>query len=421
MTELTIYGRGGQGGVTLAKLIATAHFLQGKHVQAFGVYAAERSGAPLQAYVRIDDEEITNHNQISEPDHVIVLDRTLIGPHILTGLEPEGWIILNSPEQPEAFAEQFAGRNVASVDATEIAVANGLGTKSVPIVNTTILGAAARCFGLTLKDVETALANVKFGGPNVLSARQAYERVRMERLTGRLVPAPAAADKGRVASILDEDVGGMPAIRTGSWATRQPQRRQLTPPCNNGCPAANDVRGFVEAVGKEDYDRALEILLETSPLPGACGRVCPAPCMEACNRADYDESVNIRELERYAADHGRRPAPSRPWRAERVAVVGSGPAGLSACYHLARLGYPVVLYEAGQELGGVMRTGIPQYRLPRDVLDREIEYILAHGVQAATGKFVNRPLLLQLSRKHSAVFVATGLQESRALNLGNLA
>ncbi|MHC4235060.1 MAG: 2-oxoacid:acceptor oxidoreductase family protein, partial [Planctomycetota bacterium] len=153
MTELTIYGRGGQGGVTLAKLIATAHFLQGKHVQAFGVYAAERSGAPLQAYVRIDDEEITNHNQISEPDHVIVLDRTLIGPHILTGLEPEGWIILNSPEQPEAFAEQFAGRNVATVDATEIAVANGLGTKTVPIVNTTILGAAARSFGLTLKGV----------------------------------------------------------------------------------------------------------------------------------------------------------------------------------------------------------------------------------------------------------------------------
>lgn len=92
--RLTIYGRGGQGGVTLAKLIATAYFLRGKHVQAFGIYAAERSGAALQAYVRIDDEEITNHNQIREPDHVIVLDRTLIGPPILIGLKPDGWIVL---------------------------------------------------------------------------------------------------------------------------------------------------------------------------------------------------------------------------------------------------------------------------------------------------------------------------------------
>ena len=85
MIELTIFGRGGQGGVTLAKLIATAHFLKDKHVQAFGVYAAERSGAPLHAFVRIDDREITNHNQISTPDHVIVLDRKLIGPNVITG------------------------------------------------------------------------------------------------------------------------------------------------------------------------------------------------------------------------------------------------------------------------------------------------------------------------------------------------
>ena len=98
MIEMTIFGRGGQGGVTLAKLIATAYFLRGKHAQAFGVYAAERSGAPVQAYVRIDDREITNHNQIREPDHVIVIDRQLIAPKVMTGLNPDGWIILNSPE-----------------------------------------------------------------------------------------------------------------------------------------------------------------------------------------------------------------------------------------------------------------------------------------------------------------------------------
>ncbi len=421
MIELTIYGRGGQGGVTLAKLIATAYFLQGKHGQAFGVYAAERSGAPLQAFVRIDDNEITNHNQVYEPDHVIVLDRTLINPQILTGLKPDGWIILNSPDGPDAFAEQFSGWRVATVDATAIAVSNGLGTRAVPIVNTTVLGAVARVFNLTLDDVEASLAKVKFGGPNIKSAREAYERVQVKRLKGRLAAAPSPPAKGPVVGILDDVVGAMPRIKTGSWATRQPERQRLTPPCNHGCPAGNDVRGFVEAVGKEDYDRAMAILLETSPLPGVCGRVCPAPCMEACNRRLFDEPVNVRELERYAADHGQRPDPVKPWRKERMAVVGSGPAGLSAAYHLARLGYPVTLFEGNAELGGVLRTGIPTYRLPRDVLGEEISYVLQHGVEVQSGRFIDRADLLKLSHEYAAVFVGTGLQDSRNLNISGSA
>ena len=417
MIELTIHGRGGQGGVTLAKLIATAYFLRGKHVQAFGVYAAERSGAPLQAYVRVDDEEITNHNQIREPDHVIVLDRTLIAPSVSAGLKTDGWIILNTPDGPEAFADLFAGRYVATVDATAIALANGLGTRTVPIVNTTLLGAAARLFDLGLDDVEAALSEVKFGGPNVTSAREAYDGVQTKHLKGRPV-RQKGAPRAPVIGILDDDVGQMPTIQTGSWATRRPERQRLTPPCNDGCPAGNDVRGFVEAVGKEDYDAALAILLETSPLPGVCGRVCPAPCMEACNRRLYDESVSIRELERYAADHGRRPEVVTPWREERIAVVGSGPAGLSATYHLARLGYPVTLFEGNEQLGGVMRTGIPTYRLPRDVLGDEISYILRHGVEVHTGRLVEREDLLRLSHEYAALFVGTGLQDSRTLNLG---
>ena len=118
MIEITIYGRGGQGGVTLAKLIATAWFTRGKYAQAFGVYAAERSGAPIQAYVRIDDTEITSSNQIREPDHVIVLDPTLIGPGILTGLAPAGGILLNTSQTPLDFADLFHGRSVATIDAT---------------------------------------------------------------------------------------------------------------------------------------------------------------------------------------------------------------------------------------------------------------------------------------------------------------
>jgi len=418
MIELTIFGRGGQGGVTLAKLIATAHFLKDKHVQAFGVYAAERSGAPLQAYVRIDDREITNHNQITTPDHVIVLDRTLIGPHVITGLKPDGWIVINTPDPPESFADLFPGRVVATVDATGIAVANGLGTRAVPIVNTTILGAVAHVFDMSLDDIEAALAHIKFGGANVTSARQAFEVVKRSRLKGEVATEGPAPTNGRVVGLLDEDTGQLPRIRTGAWATHKPERHTLTPPCNHGCPAGNDVRGFVEAVGKDDCDLAMSILLETSPLPGVCGRVCPAPCMESCNRQLFDDSVNIRELERYAAEHGRRPEPTKPWRDERVAVIGSGPAGLAAAYHLAKLGYPVTILEGGEELGGVMRTGIPTYRLPRDVLGDEISYILKHGVEVKTECFVTREQLLKITHEFAAVFVGTGLKDSRTLNLG---
>jgi 2-oxoacid:acceptor oxidoreductase gamma subunit (pyruvate/2-ketoisovalerate family) len=418
MVEMTLYGRGGQGGVTLAKLIATAYFLRGRYAQAFGVYAAERSGAPIQAYVRIDDEEIANHNQIREPDHVIVLDPTLISNTILSGLDPEGWIILNTTEPAPAWADVFPGRRVAVLDATGIAVEHGLGTRTVPIVNTTMMGAIARVFGLSVEEVEMTFAELKFGGRNFAAATEAYDRVQMQRMPGNASKVFASAPPTHIAGILDPDLGAPPRILTGSWATRRPSRRTLTPPCNHTCPAGNDVQAFVDAVGREAYTEALEVLLETSPFPGVCGRVCPAPCMEVCNRNAFDEGVNVREIERYAADHGSWPMPGGTWRSDRVAVIGSGPAGLSATYHLAKLGYHVTLFEANDELGGVLRNGIPEYRLPREVLDREIGFILMHGVSVHTNSFVDRTTLLRLSQQYSAVFVGTGLQESRAMKLG---
>jgi len=418
MVEMTLYGRGGQGGVTLAKLIATAYFLRGKYSQAFGLYAAERSGAPIQAFVRVDDDEITNHNQIRTPDHVIVLDPTLIAPPILNGLSLEGWIILNTPEPPSAWHKVFPGRRVATIDATGIAVENGLGTRAVPIVNTTMMGAIARVFGMTFDEVQEAFEHLKFGGANLIAAKEAYDRVATEQLPGDAEMATAPPLPARVAGILDEDVGGPPRIRTGSWATRKPDRRTLTPPCNHTCPAGNDVQRFVAAASQNEYDEALSVLLETSPLPGICGRVCPAPCMDACNRNFFDEGVNVRELERYVADHGAWPTPNQPWRLERVAVVGSGPAGISASYQLAKLGYHVSLYEASSELGGVLRNGIPEYRLPREILDRELGFVLDHGVTAYSDSFINRQALVGLTQRYSAVFVATGLQRSRGLDLG---
>ena len=418
MMEITICGRGGQGGVTLAKIIASAYFLKGKYVQAFGVYAAERSGAPIQAFVRVDDEEITNHNQVQHPDHIVVLDRTLIASGMDATLKPGGFIIINTPPDKTDYKDHFSGRDVAVVDATSIAVAHGLGTRTVPIVNTTMAGSIARVLGLTLTEILAALEHLNFIGANKTCAREAFKLVCNSTLPGEITPAPKAVVKPRVADLFDDDVGGMPKIKTGSWATEKPERQHLTPPCNHVCPAGNDVRGFVEAVGQEDYDLALSVLLETSPLPAVCGRVCPAPCMESCNRLEFDQSVNVREIERAAAENGSRPEPVRASREDKVAVVGSGPAGLSTAYQLARLGYPVSLYEAGDELGGVLRTGIPAYRLPRNVLDEEIDYILRHDVSAHTGCQLKREDMLRLSREYQAVFVATGLQNVSDLDLG---
>jgi len=418
MMEITICGRGGQGGVTLAKIIASAYFLKGKYVQAFGVYAAERSGAPLQAFVRVDDEEITNHNQVQNPDHIVVLDRTLIVSGMDAVLKPGGTVIINTPWDNNDDLEHFSGRELATIDATSIAVANGLGTRTVPIVNTTMAGAIARALNLSLTEILAALEHLNFTGANKTCAREAFKQARTISVPGEIHKSPVTAKPIKVADLFDDDLGGMPKIKTGSWATEKPERRQLTPPCNQICPAGNDVRGFIDAVSKEDFDEALRLLLETSPLPAVCGRVCPAPCMDSCNRAEFDGSVNVREIERAVAEQGKRPEPTRPWRDAAIAVVGSGPAGLSTSYQLARLGYPVTLFEADDELGGVLRTGIPAYRLPRKVLDEEIDYILSHDVTARTGCQLKREDMLRLSQEYQAVFVATGLQNVSDLDLG---
>jgi 2-oxoacid:acceptor oxidoreductase gamma subunit (pyruvate/2-ketoisovalerate family) len=435
MVEIRIHGRGGQGGVTLAKIIATSRFLLGQSVQAFGLYAAERSGAPLQAFCRYDDEPIANRNLIYEPDHVIVLDPTLVAPAITGGLKPGGWILINTQESPEAFAERYPLNRIATVDATSIARDNRLGTRSVPIVNTALAGAVGAMLGFALEEVDAALEHLGFTGPNTTAAAQAYEGVeRLETPLAREMPLPLvetpagakaaqarsapAVRAGRGPSFVEGAGGGLPGIQTGQWATEQPRRQQYVPPCNHVCPAGNDVQGFLQALALDETDRALDILLRTTPFPSVCGRVCPAPCMDSCNRIQLDETVNVRQLERWAGDHGRAVVEPLAIRSERVAVVGSGPAGLSAAYHLARFGYDVTVYEAGPEIGGLLRTGIPDFRLPEEVLDREIGRIMGLGVRVVTRHPIDRRELLDLSRAYDAVLVATGLQELRSLRLG---
>lgn len=320
MIEIAIHGRGGGGGVTLAKLIAGAFFLRENYVQAFGVYGAERSGAPVQAYVRVDEEEITLHGPISAPDHVVIIDPSLIRPEAASGMKADGWVVLNSPDDASAFAADFPGRHIASIDANAIARANQLGSATLPIVNTTVLGAVAKVLDLEFADVEAALALAKFGGPNVTAARAAFEDVRTHVAAGK-VAAPTAASTPPPSGFFDAEAGSPPVIHTGEWASRRPSSRELAAVCSDACPAGNDVRRFLDLASRQEYDAALAAILASSPFPGVCGRVCPAPCMSACNRSLLDEAVNVREVERAIAARGVPRCPPR------VHAVGTGRSG----------------------------------------------------------------------------------------------
>lgn len=173
-------------------------------------------------------------------------------------------------------------------------------------------------------------------------------------------------------------------FKTGLWSPHKPQYVEKISPCRQVCPIGIDMaRAFVLA-SKGELDQALRLVRQDNPLPGICGRVCYHPCEGQCNRSHFDEAVNIRGFERYLADHGQvdlqEEAPKLS-RKKRIAVIGSGPAGLSAAYQLARMGYKVSIYEAWPEPGGMLRYGIPEYRLPKKVLRKEIGFIRQLGVE----------------------------------------
>lgn len=422
--EIRLHGRGGQGGVTCAKILAAAYARLGQHVQTFGDYAGERSGAPVRAYTRTSAERIENRNKVYKPDHVIVLDRHLLGRDTLDGLAQGGILLVNTAEDFASLGGGYEDYRLALVDATSIARRHGIGTKSVVIVNTTIAGAFARLGGIPLDVLEETYRKLGFSS-NFPAAREAWEAVR-ERAARALATAkrgaaaPAAWPAALQVEPLTDHVESLPTgLRTGTWSTQRPRYVENPAPCNAWCPAGNDVVGFVQAVARSGESAAARVLLHSTPLPGVCGRVCPAPCMEGCNRVEYDGSVNIRGLERWIADREPLAAAERVHVDDplRVAVVGGGPAGLSAAYALALAGHHPTIYERERELGGLLLTGIPNYRLPRNVLHREIAGILARGVTARCGETLTPERLRELERLYDAVIVSTGLQQVTSLKV----
>ncbi len=214
---------------------------------------------------------------------------------------------------------------------------------------------------------------------------------------------------------------GTQASRTGTWRYLTPTYLNKLAPCNEACPAGEDVEAAMVLAGQEDYLGAWEKITQENPLPRVCGRVCFHPCEGACNRKEFDEATSINTLERFVGDHafqsGKRFAPSKEKKNKKVAIIGSGPAGLSCAYHLASMGYGVTLFEAQPKLGGVLRYGIPSYRLPKDVLDQEIDNILSLGVEGKPGSRVGTEVKWEELKKYDAVFVAAGAWKSLPLKV----
>ncbi len=226
--------------------------------------------------------------------------------------------------------------------------------------------------------------------------------------------------------------GGGAGVGTQQESDLRPYFVEKKPPCLDRCPNSNRIRKALMTVSKAEdfgktYDQALEeawnIWMETSPFPSVCGRVCPHPCEDECNRNKLEGAVAINAFERFLGDYGleHKLTPKKltdETRPEKVAIVGSGPAGMTAAYHLARRGYPVTVFEAFDKPGGMLRYGIPDYRLPTDILDAEINRVVEMGVELKCNMKVGKDIALsELRNEYQAVFVGLGAHQGYLLRV----
>ncbi|MCP2604806.1 NAD(P)-binding protein [Candidatus Aminicenantes bacterium AH-873-B07] len=205
--------------------------------------------------------------------------------------------------------------------------------------------------------------------------------------------------------------------KTGSWRTFRPVHRNKLPPCNKACPTGENIQEYIYLVLEKKYEEAYKEIKKDNPIPSITGRVCPHPCEVECNRGKFDEPIAIHHIERFLGDFGLELKDE--WnikeKRERIAIIGSGPAGLACAYHLRKKGYKVKIFEAENQIGGMLRIGIPDYRLPKNILDKEIRKLEEMGIEMENGVRINYPP--DLLKEYDSIFVATGAHISRKMGV----
>ena len=248
------------------------------------------------------------------------------------------------------------------------------------------------------------------GRPKQARTPSGGSAVRAATSVGALAPAPIPATW---------TTGSTTAIKTGTWRASLATHIKAPAPCHGACPVNGDIAEWIGLARARDFHAAWQVLARHNPFPAIAGRICHHPCETACNRAGYDEALSICKLERFVGDQALKQGWSVAVGAARpghIGVVGGGPSGLSAAFHLRRMGFAVTLYEAQPELGGLMRYGIPAYRLARDVLDGEIARIVAMGVSVRCSHRIDSgDDLSALRQQHDALYLALGAARNKRL------
>ncbi len=407
MIEIIFHGTGGQGVVIAAKLLADAAAKSGHQAQSFAAYGGERRGGKVESFLRISEKGITVHSKVYEPDLVIIMNESLAqDPALVSGIKEGGGILINSLEPPESFSS-LGKPGIQTIDAYRIATENGVVLPSgLPVVNTTIMGAVAALVPqIEIEKLAEAITEggIPFPEKNIEAAQEAYHKL-----------------KSQISGATFTEIKGEEAPRI--LIERYPVYLERMSPCEVNCPAGEPIRKAIFLIHGNQFEEALENIKMENPFPGICSRICFHPCEANCNRNEYDEGIAINALERAAFDYAKMDKVKEPIKKERagkkVAIIGSGPAGMTCAYFLALLGHDVTVFEASPVLGGIPRVAIPEYRLPKEIVDAEIEAVIELGIDVRTNTKVGKDISFSdIVTEYGACFIATGASKSTPLNI----
>ena len=436
MLEIRGHARGGQGMVTAFEILAKIFSQLGDyHVQSFPAFGVERTGAPIQAFLRVAKNEILNRSNVYHPHLIVVFDESLLEQiPVFDGLRKGGTVLLNTTRNVNEFKSNVD--SVFTIPATKISLDLGLGSKSLPIVNAAMIGAIMRLIDADIEIAKKVIAENVPAKPeeNAKSAEIAFGSVVGFEQSELKLYDFLNAENDEPIEFTEEELSAkkedldkyrhpywyepMSLNKTGNWRVLTPEYDYKTAPCSSNCPAGTDVREFIKLAGEGKFREAVDVIYEHNPFPAVCGRVCPHFCEQACNRNELDDAVNIGAVERFLGDKfGASEVKSYPIQyEEKIAVIGGGPAGLTAALRLREKGYDVTVYEALPKAGGMMRTGIPKFRLPDDVLDMEIKRIEDAGVKIILN---TKAKIDELKNDYDAVVVAVGSHIGSRMNIEN--